>query len=120
KEEMAIGVSKLGKMSYKEKAVAIVFTIMAVSWITRSFFLEKLIPGLDDTIIGLAGGFSLFLIPEKGKSMKGILNWEDAGKLPWGIILLFGGGLALADAFESSGLSTWIGESLSGFTVLGI
>jgi sodium-dependent dicarboxylate transporter 2/3/5 len=120
KEEMAIGVTKLGKMSFKEKAVAIVFTIMAVSWITRSFFLVKLIPDLDDTIIGLAGGLSLFLIPEKAKSLKGILNWEDAGKLPWGIILLFGGGLALADAFESSGLSTWIGDSLSGFTVLGV
>jgi len=120
KEEMAIGVTKLGKMSGKEIAVAIVFTLMGFSWITRSFFLEKFIPGLDDTIIGLAGGLSLFLIPESRKSGKGILNWEDAGKLPWGIILLFGGGLALADAFESSGLSTWIGESMSGLTVLGI
>jgi len=120
KEEIAFNASKLGKMSSKEKIVAIVFSIMAISWITRSFFLEKLIPGLDDTIIGLAGGLSLFLIPEKSKSLKGILNWEDAGKLPWGIILLFGGGLALADAFESSGLSTWIGESLTGFTALGV
>ena len=49
--------------------------------------------------------------------MKGILNWNDASKLPWGIILLFGGGLALADAFESSGLANWIGESLTGLTM---
>jgi len=120
KEEMAMGVSKLGRMTGRERIVAIVFSLMAFSWITRSFFLEKFIPGLDDTIIGLAGGLILFLIPEGPKSLKGILNWEDAGKLPWGIILLFGGGLALADAFESSGLATWIGERLSGLTVLGI
>jgi sodium-dependent dicarboxylate transporter 2/3/5 len=50
----------------------------------------------------VAGGLLLFLIPDQPKSLKGILNWEDAGRLPWGIILLFGGGLALADAFESA------------------
>ena len=120
KEEIAFSATRLGKMSSKEKIVAIVFSIMAISWITRSFFLEKLIPGLDDTIIGMAGGLSLFLIPDQPKTLKGILTWEDAGKLPWGIILLFGGGLALADAFESSGLARWIGESLTGLTALGM
>jgi sodium-dependent dicarboxylate transporter 2/3/5 len=120
KEEMALSASRLGKMSSNEKKVAIIFFIMAFSWITRSFFLEKLIPGLDDTIIGMTGGLLLFLIPDQSKSLKGILNWEDAGKLPWGIILLFGGGLALADAFESSGLANWIGESLTGLTALGV
>lgn len=74
---------------------------------------------MDDTIIGMAGGILLFLVPADRKAFQGILTWEDAAKLPWGIILLFGGGLALADAFESSGLASWIGDSLNGLTVLG-
>jgi sodium-dependent dicarboxylate transporter 2/3/5 len=118
KQELAFSSTRLGKMSSNEKKVAILFFIMALCWITRSFILVKWIPGLDDTIIGMAGGLLLFLIPDQPKSLKGILNWEDAGKLPWGIILLFGGGLALADAFESSGLAKWIGESMTGLTAL--
>jgi sodium-dependent dicarboxylate transporter 2/3/5 len=92
---------------------------MAVAWITRSFVLDNWIPGIDDTIIAMVGGVALFLIPAKSSSLKGLLTWEDAIKLPWGIVLLFGGGLALAEAFESSGLDSWIGESMQGFTVLG-
>ena len=118
KEEFALQVNRLGKISQREIKVAIIFFLMGFAWITRSFFLGAIIPGLDDTIIGIAGGLILFLIPEKGKSLKGILTWEDATKLPWGIILLFGGGMALAAAFESSNLDKWIGESMGALTSL--
>ena len=110
----------LGVMSFAEKSVTIVFVTVALAWITRSFLLEKIIPGLDDTIIAMIGGIVLFLIPGKQKEYGGILTWEDAGKLPWGIILLFGGGMALAQAFESSGLAVWIGGRMTGFSVLGV
>ena len=119
KEEMDRRLAGLGLMSRSEKYVTIVFITVAVSWICRSFVLEKLIPGVDDTIIAMIGGVVLFLIPSGDDKKGGILSWVDAHKLPWGIILLFGGGMALAEAFESSGLATWIGSSMTGLSVLG-
>jgi sodium-dependent dicarboxylate transporter 2/3/5 len=106
-------------MSPNEIKVSVVFVLMALAWITRSFILQKWIPGIDDTIIAMVGGIALFLIPSGRNSLKGILNWDDAIRLPWGIILLFGGGLALAEAFELSGLDIWIGDSLRGFSTVG-
>ena len=73
-----------------------------------------MINSIDDTIIAIAGGIILFLLPAGNGKGKGILVWEDATKLPWGIILLFGGGMALADAFDSSGLvPSMLASSLS-------
>lgn len=119
KDEMDRRHAGLGVMSRSEKYVTIVFITIAISWICRSFVLEKLIPGMDDTIIAMIGGVVLFLIPSGDGKKGGILTWVDAHKLPWGIILLFGGGMALAEAFESSGLATWIGSSMTGLSVLG-
>ena len=70
---------------------------------------------MDDSIIALISGISLFLFQannQEGKKEK-IMNWEDAVKLPWGILLLFGGGLAIAQGFQSSGLANWIAENLT-------
>ena len=102
----------LGKMTYEEKVILIVFSITAISWICRSFLLSKWLPEIDDTIIAITAAIVLFLIPNKEK--KGaLIYWEDAVKLPWGILLLFGGGMALASGFESSGLAVWIGSHLT-------
>jgi sodium-dependent dicarboxylate transporter 2/3/5 len=120
KEVMNRRWSALGSMSRAEQRVLIVFVAVAIAWITRAFLLEKLIPGLDDTIIAMAGGVALFLLPSDRKFSRRILIWDDAVKLPWGIILLFGGGLALAKAFETSGLATWIGAEMAGLSVLGV
>lgn len=109
-----------GKMSTGEIIVAVVFVCVAVSWIIRSFVLEKFIPGIDDTIIAMAGGTVLFLLPDGTKEKKRLVTWEDTVKLPWGIILLFGGGLALAKAFEVSGLAVWIGNNMTGLAVFGV
>lgn len=120
KQEIKRLLSLLGKISYEEKVVALVFAFTAFCWITRSFLLQQLLPGLDDTIIAIFFAILLFLIPSKQKGEK-LINWEEAVKMPWGIILLFGGGMALAKGFEESGLAVWIGgqmTALSGLPIL--
>lgn len=104
----------LGKISYEEKIVAIIFGTTAFFWITRSFIFVKFIPKLDDTIIAIIFAIALFLIPTKDKKQQ-LMAWEDAVKLPWGIILLFGGGLAIANGFESTGLAVWLGNQMTVF-----
>jgi len=106
--------SDLGKIRYEEKMVAVVFGTTAFFWISRSFLFGNILPKLDDTIIAMASAIILFLIPSKDKKTK-LMGWDDAVKLPWGIILLFGGGLAIANGFESSGLAQWIGLQMSSF-----
>jgi sodium-dependent dicarboxylate transporter 2/3/5 len=105
----------LGKISYEEKTVLAVFGLVCFSWITRSFLLAPLLPALDDTIIALLGVMLLLLLPSSGKSEpKGrILDWKTAEQIPWGVLILFGGGLALAEGFKETGLASWIGQHLS-------
>jgi sodium-dependent dicarboxylate transporter 2/3/5 len=106
---------KLGKITFEEKTVLIVFGLVCFSWITRSFLLAPLLPALDDTIIALIGVLLLLLLPSSGKSEpKGrILDWKTAEQIPWGVLILFGGGLALAEGFKETGLADWIGQHLS-------
>ncbi|MHC8523091.1 SLC13 family permease [Rossellomorea sp. H39__3] len=73
----------LGRMGYEEKVVLTIFTLTALAWITRSFFLSTFIPGIDDTVIALIAAFALFIIPAKTQSGS-IMDWETAKKLPWG------------------------------------
>jgi sodium-dependent dicarboxylate transporter 2/3/5 len=101
----------LGPISTAEKAVAAVFVATAALWVTRPL-LEETIPGIHDTVIAIAAALVLFLIPVGGGEHA--MNWETAEKLPWGVLLLFGGGLALADAVKESGLAEWIGGSVGG------
>ena len=109
----------LGEITYEEKLIALVFGATAFCWITRSFLLQKLLPDLDDTIIAIFFAILLFVIPAKKRGEQ-LLNWDEAVKMPWGIILLFGGGMALAKGFDESGLAVWIGgqmTSLSGLPI---
>ena len=103
----------LGKLSYEEKMVLLIFVGTAFAWITRSFLLQKLIPNLDDTIIAVIAGILLFILPASKSKNRKLINWEEAVKLPWGILLLMGGGLALAQGFKTSGLAEWIGGQLT-------
>ena len=102
----------MGKISYEEKTVLIVFIFTALLWIIQSFVLKKLIPNIDDTIIAIISAVTLFILPTRNIKST-ILKWEDTTKLPWGILLLFGGGMALAKGFDSSGLAVWIGNQLT-------
>jgi sodium-dependent dicarboxylate transporter 2/3/5 len=101
---------KLGKVKREEKNIIIVFGLTALAWITRSFVLSRIIPAIDDTIIAITGALVLFLVPA-GKDDT-ILDWTTARKLPWGILLLFGGGLAIASGFSQTGLAAWIGNEI--------
>lgn len=105
---------KLGPASAEEKLVFFVFILAALSWITRSFFLSHFIEGLSDGVIAITFAIILFIIPSINKRGDHLLDWSTALKLPWGILLLFGGGLAIAAGFVESGLSEWIGSQLTG------
>lgn len=103
----------LGKISFEEKLVLFVFLFAAFSWISRSFILQKMNPGIDDTMIALVAGVLLFLLPSKKTEDGMLLNWSDTAKVPWGVLLLFGGGLAIAKGFIDTGLAAWIGKQLT-------
>ena len=109
-------INALGSMTREEKLVLVVFTATAAAWISRSFVLEPVIPGIADSVIAIVGALALFLIParEDDGSFTFLLDWETAVNIPWGIILLFGGGLSIAAGFEETGLAEWLGGLLSG------
>lgn len=102
----------LGKISFEEKSVLFVFVFTAVAWITRSFLIKPFLPNIDDTIIAIFAAFILFLLPAS-KPGKRLMYWKDAVKLPWGILMLFGGGIAIAAGFENSRLAEWIADQLT-------
>ncbi|MFC9937795.1 SLC13 family permease [Nocardiopsis alba] len=102
----------LGRMSAEEKIVLAVFLGTAFMWVTRSFLWEGLLPGISDGLIAIVATVVLFTLPTRSAREKRILQWEDSKKIPWGILLLFGGGLAIAAGFVDTGLSAWIGEQL--------
>ena len=113
KSEINKQLKSLGKISYEEKMVLLIFIGTAFAWITRSFLLQKFIPNIDDTIIAVIAGIILFVLPASKEKSRKLINWEEAVKLPWGILLLFGGGLALAQGFKTSGLAEWIGGQMT-------
>lgn len=106
---------KLGKISYEEKRVLIVFALTALCWILKKV-LEIFIPFIDDTIIAIFFATLLFIIPSNKKGR--LINWDDSVGVPWGILILFGGGLAIAKAFQESGLALWLGGQMESFEVL--
>jgi solute carrier family 13 (sodium-dependent dicarboxylate transporter), member 2/3/5 len=99
---------KLGKTSVSEQRVLMVFVITAALWVFRSPLNKTLGSDLDDTIIAIIGAVLLFVLPsgtvDEDDKPQRLLDWPDTQKLPWGILLLFGGGLALAKAFDQSGV----------------
>jgi sodium-dependent dicarboxylate transporter 2/3/5 len=111
KAEIAKMLKSLGKISFEEKRVLAVFIFTAIAWMSRSL-IEKVLPAIDDTIIAMVSAIILFVIPSKDKKRK-LITWEEATDLPWGIILLFGGGMALAKGFTSTGLAEWIAQQMS-------
>ncbi|GAB3473266.1 SLC13 family permease [Nocardiopsis coralliicola] len=104
----------LGGMTFEEKTVLGVFLAVAFMWVSRSFIWDGILPGISDGLIAVAGMVALFTLPTRHPKQKRVLQWEDATKIPWGILLLFGGGLAIAGGFVETGLSDWIGAQLRG------
>ena len=105
---------KLGRTSPKEKQVLITFGIIVFLWIFRTV-INTLIPGLglSDTMISILGALALFTIPHNLKKGDFILKWNDTEKLAWGILILFGGGLALAKGMSASGIVDVIANGIS-------
>jgi len=119
KEQIKEMIVKLGKFSYEEKMVGVVFLFAALGWIFRGL-LEQFIPALDDTIIAVSAALLLFLIPSKQDKTRMLLTWSEAVRIPWGIIILFGGGMALAKGFTETGLAAWIAEQITLFEGLSV
>jgi sodium-dependent dicarboxylate transporter 2/3/5 len=101
---------RLGRMSYEEKAVAVVFAVTAFMWLTRTFIWSDIIPGISDTIIAITAALTLYALP--ATDGKRILNADSLKEMPWDVLLLVGGGLALAAGFSNTDLSQWIGQQL--------
>ena len=103
----------LGPITVPEIRVAIVFLLMAATWILRPLLVKMpALSALDDSLIAIAGAILLFLVPSGEKSDPLLLRWKYAERLPWGVLLLFGGGLTLANAVSRTGLAEWLGSSL--------
>lgn len=107
----------LGDMSQAEIRVAIVFGLTAAAWIFRPL-LSGPLPWLSDTVIAIFAAVLLFLLRSGQKDGHALMDWDSARELPWGVLLLFGGGLALAGVISSSGLADAIASSLSALETL--
>ena len=114
-EVLGQALRRLGPISRAERMVAFVFGLVALLWITRPLF-DDLLPGISDTGIAVFGAVLLFLLPVDVRSGSFLLDWKTAEQLPWGVLLLFGGGLSLAASIQDSGLASWIGNGLSGIS----
>jgi sodium-dependent dicarboxylate transporter 2/3/5 len=112
---------ELGVMSTAEKRVAIVFSLVVLCWIARrpiSVLFD--INFLSDTGIVMTAALLLFILPSGNEKQKKVMIWDDVSRLPWGVLILFGGGLSLAAAVSSSGLASWLGGHLSYLDAFGI
>ncbi|MEP7160026.1 MAG: DASS family sodium-coupled anion symporter [Dermatophilaceae bacterium] len=106
--------AKLGPVSRGELRVLVIFVLAALAWVSLPLIMDK--PPLSDAGIAVIAGVLLFLLPAGANRGVRLLDWDTATTLPWGVLLLFGGGLALSAQFTKSGLSTWIGARVSSWT----
>ncbi len=106
---------RLGPITWPERIVAVVFGMVALLWMTRPL-LAAYVPGLSDTGIAIFGAVVLFVLPAGPGRGERLLAWADAEALPWGVLLLFGGGLSLASAIQETGLAEAIGAGLAGLS----
>lgn len=120
--------AQLGPMTTPERRTLIVFAVVATLWIFRrplsdlSVFGVAPFGGLTDHVTAILGVILCFLIPSGSSRERGamLLDWRTAETIPWGVVLLFGGGMSLAFAIRSSGLGDWVGGELAAFTALPI
>jgi len=122
---------QLGPIRRDELVASAVFAAAAVLWMTRTGLSlgELTIPGwgslgplkpgyVDDAVVAVAMALLLFVLPSASRPGEALLTWDAMKRLPWGMLLLFGGGFALAAGFQASGLSAWIGHQLEGLAGL--
>ena len=106
---------QLGPMRRAEKLVAAVFVLTALGWMFQSSINEWWGTALlNNTLVAMIGGILMFVVPVRLRSTEYLLDWESTARLPWGILLLFGGGLCLAKGMETTGLVQWVGDQIAG------
>lgn len=102
-----------GPLSKDEIKISIIFGLTAIAWMLRTVLDNyQMFSGLTDAGIAIISAILLFMIPSTSNNGE-LLDWSDSDKLPWGLLILFGGGLSIAAQINSSGLGIWIGEGLS-------
>jgi len=108
-----ISLEKLPTMSSDEVKVLLVFIVTVSAWVFRGYLNQfNFLSNLTDSGIAITSAFLFFLIPSSNKK-NDLLQWKHIKQLPWGLLLLFGGGLALAKAIMVSGLGDWLGAQLT-------
>ena len=113
-EHLAAERERLGPLSRPERFVAIVFALTAGAWVLRDLLARLTGWPLTDTAVAMVAGVVLLAVPVPGDGGRRALDWAEVEKLPWGVLILFGGGLALAESFNASGLAAWIGGAVAG------
>ncbi len=101
---------KLGKMGHEEKIVFVIFIVTVFFWLSRTFLWTGVIPGISDTMIAITAAILLYTIPAKKGGR--LLGADSFAKMPWGILLMIGGGMSIAAGFSSTDLATWLGNQL--------
>ncbi|MGI9260963.1 MAG: SLC13 family permease [Woeseiaceae bacterium] len=105
---------ELGEMSTAERRVGIVFVCLVLSWMFRKPVADAFgVSGISDTGVVMTAALILFLLPSGDRDNPRLMTWEDVTRLPWGVLILFGGGLSLAGVVADSGLALWLGEQLA-------
>ncbi len=117
-ESVTHELAALGPLSPPEKRLMLIFGMVIFGWISGSLVWYRWWPNCNDTILIIAGAVILFLVPARGAQGETLMDWPTAERIPWGIIVLFGGGLALAKGFDQSGLAGWLGSLLEGLNTL--
>lgn len=112
-------IKALGPWTRPQIMTGIIFVLAALAWVSLPIILGDF-DNYDDAIVGIAAGILLFILPADSERRIRLLDWKTANEMPWDVLLLFGGGLSLSSAFNSSGLSLWIGEMAKGLSVLPI
>jgi solute carrier family 13 (sodium-dependent dicarboxylate transporter), member 2/3/5 len=108
-------IEELGPLKRAEKRVLVIFCATALLWITKDIINAAKLIKLDDTMIAIMGATALFVAPSGMKQNERILEWRDTNRMAWGILLLFGGGIALAGALEKAGMIETLGNWVAGF-----
>ena len=111
---------KMGRMTRGEKMTGVIFLLAALSWVFIPIILKITGSSLNiaDAGIGMTAALLMFLIPVDARRGIRVIDWKTAERIPWDVLLLFGGGLALSKMFTESGLSIWIGQVAQGLSVL--
>lgn len=112
---------ELGKLTTAERRVAVIFGTVIFSWMLRKPITGWLgITGVSDAGIVMTAALLLFLLPSGDRERPQLMTWQYASRLPWGVLVLFGGGLSLAAVVSNSGLALWLGESLAPLNAWGV